>query len=751
VTDVPDHGRTKEASRESESFSLSALNSLSAHVAILDESGAVVFVNKAWREFAVANGADSNVAEGANYLDVCDSATGAEAEQAAAFAEGLRSVLSGRQEEFALEYPCHSPTEQRWFVGRVTRFLAGGPPRAVVAHENVTKRKRAEEELRLRDRAIAASSNGIVITDPNRLDHPIIYVNLAFERMTGYAAEEVLGRNCRFLQGADCEQPALEELRAALGEAHECRVVLRNYKKDGTMFWNELSVSPVRSEGGEPVNFVGIQEDITQRVEAEEELRQSEERFRSLVRYASDIVTVLGPDGTVRYESSSIERILGYSPEELVGKDAFGYVHPEDAERVRSVFAEALKNQGVSSLVEFRFRHADGSWRYLEAVGSNLLADPGVRGLVVNSRDVTERKQADRERARLLAREQAARAEAEAAQARLRDILDNLTEGVLVTDPQGRVIFANPAARAMLYSTNGDAPEELPDPWEDFHLPEAVARCARDNESIEARVRYEESYLRVRLECLVNTQRDDVLVVMQDLSEGHRLEANQQRFLANAAHQLRTPTMAIIGAAELLATGEDENPTTRPRLLNHIFSEGRRMRRLSDALLRLSRVGWDLREPDLELMDLEPAAQRAAELMEPLMESAGLRVSVEGEGACVLADPEWLQEILLVLLSNAIKHSNRGGDIRLRASGNTVTVEDEGAGISEVDLPHVFERFYRGKGSSEGFGLGLPICRELTERMGGNISIRSREGIGTIARIELPEADPDAQRSDCRG
>ena len=202
--------------------------------------------------------------------------------------------------------------------------------------------------------------------------------------------------------------------------------------------------------------------------------------------------------------------------------------------------------------------------------------------------------------------------------------------------------------------------------------------------------------------------------------------------------------MAIMGAAELLATGEDENPATRRRLLNHIFSEGRRMRRLSDALLRLSRVGWDLREPEVEVVDLGVAAQQAAELMEPLVESDWLRVSAEGEGACVLADSEWLQEVLLVLLSNSIKHSSRGGDIRLRARGNTVTIEDEGAGISAVDLPYVFERFYRGKSSYQGFGLGLPICRELTERMGGSISIRSREGLGTTATVELPEADPDA-------
>jgi len=492
-------------------------------------------------------------------------------------------------------------------------------------------------------------------------------------------------------------------------------------------------------------------ENITERKLAEEALRRSEERFRSLVRNVSDIITVLEADGTIRYESPSIERVLRYEPEELIGTSAFDYVHPEDAERVQSVFAKALKNQGVSPHLEFRFRHQDGSWRYLEAVGNNLLADPSVRGMVINSRDITERKQAERERTQLLIREQAARAEAETAQERLKVILDNLSEGVLVADLRGQVLFANPASCAMLGITSGETLEELPDPWEDFHLPGAVVRCARTRESIEARVRYGESYLWVKLECLLNNQRADVLVVMQDLSEGHRLQANQQRFLANAAHQLRTPTMAIMGAAELLATGEDANPAIRGRLLNHISSEGRRMQRLSDALLRLSRVGWDLREPNLEVVNLMTAGQQAAELMEPLAESAGLRLSIEGEEAYVRADPEWLQEVALVLLSNAIKHSSRGGYIRLRVKGSAIAVEDEGAGISAVDLPHVFERFYRGKGSSEGFGLGLPICRELTERMGGNISIRSREGIGTTVEVELPEADPDAKDTDSRG
>ena len=463
------------------------------------------------------------------------------------------------------------------------------------------ERQRVEEKLRLRDRAIAASNNGIVITDPSLPDNPLIYVNESFLRTTGYRADEVVGHNCRFLQGQDKHQPELDKLREALQESRDCRVMLRNYKKDGTLFWNELNISPVYDETGRVINHVGVQNDITERKQAEEALRESE--------------------------------------------------------------------------------------------------------------------------------------------AALNTILNNLAEGVLAVDAHGYMVFSNPAARDMLGITGEGFLEKLPDLWEDFRLPKAVSHCAQNGESIEARVSCGEGHLRVRLEPLSKDERRDVLVVIQDLSEGDRLEANQQRFLANAAHELKTPIMSILGAAELLATGEDANPVTRGRLLDHVCSESRRMQRLSDALLRLSRVGWDLREPNLQVVNLRAAGQHAARVMEPLVESAGLGLSIEGEGARVHADPEWLNEVLLVLLSNAIKHSSRGGDIRLHTRPGTMIVEDEGVGISLADLPHIFERFYRGKGQSEGFGLGLSICRELTERMGGSISIRSREGVGTACQVELPEVD----------
>jgi signal transduction histidine kinase len=339
---------------------------------------------------------------------------------------------------------------------------------------------------------------------------------------------------------------------------------------------------------------------------------------------------------------------------------------------------------------------------------------------------------AEREREQLLAQERAAHNHLEA-------ILDNLGEGVLVIGPGESVLFANTSARAMLGMTDGYTSAELPDPCEDFSLRDAVDRCSRTGEVIEARARCGTSVLQIRLDRLAGPRANEVLVVLQDLSEGHRLETNQQRFLSNAAHQLKTPLTVILGAAELLASGGAEDSALRERLLDHILSESQRMERLSDVLLRLAHVGWGEREPRIEPLNLRDASGYAAELVEPLAESAGLGVAVEGDAAYVRADSEWLQEILLVLLSNSIQHSARGGFLRLIVSGPAVTVEDMGVGIIPEDLPHVFERFYQGRGSSDGFGIGLSICKELTESMGGTISIRSQEGVGTAITVRLPE------------
>ena len=328
-------------------------------------------------------------------------------------------------------------------------------------------------------------------------------------------------------------------------------------------------------------------------------------------------------------------------------------------------------------------------------------------------------------------------------------ILENLGEGVLATNLEGKVMFANPMARRLLGMkpervSDVWQPQELPDPWEDFDLPDAVARCAKEHECGEARVRGGQTFFQINLEHMpaFDEHRGGVLIVVRDLSETRRLEANQQRFLANAAHELKTPITAILGAAELLLTEKDDNPRVRERFLTHIRSEAERMQRLSETLLQLAQTGWDRRDPEIGEVDLVEVASRVAQRMRPLADSSSLDLSVEGAGGRVRADEEWLEQALLVLVSNALKHSEKGGRVRLRAERTRIAVEDEGAGISEEDVPYLFERFYRGS-DSEGFGLGLPICKELVERMGGEIRLESEEGKGTTIEIRLPEVSDD--------
>ncbi len=138
------------------------------------------------------------------------------------------------------------------------------------------ERKQASESLRLLEAAVSASVDGITICDPNQPDDPLIYVSPGFEGMTGYSRQEVLGKNCRFLQRGDHDQPGLDKIRHAMKTGEKCRVILRNYHKDGTLFWNELTIYPLHDSSGHLTHFVGVQHDITSHKQAEKDLRRRE-------------------------------------------------------------------------------------------------------------------------------------------------------------------------------------------------------------------------------------------------------------------------------------------------------------------------------------------------------------------------------------------------------------------------------------------------------------------------------------------
>ncbi len=284
------------------------LDSLSAHIAILDESGEITTTNAAWRAFAEANGADPEaVLEGANYLRVCDRAAGAAAEDAAAFAQGIRAVLSGRLEEFEMEYPCHSPTERRWFVGRVTRFSAAGPPRAVVAHENTTARRLAEEALRDQkvqlETILGQAADAIAVCDDKG---EFTFANDAARRIaladpvgtTLEDAREVWGEAYH----PDGHPVSPEEWaipRALRGET-TVGMETRMVRPDGGHYDVLVSAAPLRNADGEIVGAVAGLLDATERKRAEEdrdrlrtreiEVSAQREERRRIARDMHDVV-----------------------------------------------------------------------------------------------------------------------------------------------------------------------------------------------------------------------------------------------------------------------------------------------------------------------------------------------------------------------------------------------------------------------------------------------------------------------------
>lgn len=281
---------------------------------------------------------------------------------------------------------------------KIPIFDETGKPKYLLGiAEDITQRKESEATLYLLQRAIEASSNGIVITDASKPGNPIIYCNQAFEKITGYSLEETLGKNCRFLQGNDTSQEAVSEIRQGLQEQKEVRVIVKNYRRDGTHFWNDLTISPVRDSDGKLTNFVGVQSDITQQKEATDALKQSEERYRLLAENATDLISRHNPEGVYLYASPASLNLLGYSPEELIGKSVYDFWHPEDLELLTKQNHKPIFICEHINPKSYRARRQDGSYIWLETT-YHTICDPSqteILELVAVSRDITERKQVE--------------------------------------------------------------------------------------------------------------------------------------------------------------------------------------------------------------------------------------------------------------------------------------------------------------------------------------------------------------------
>lgn len=383
----------------------------------------------------------------------------------------------------------------------------------------------------------------------------------------------------------------------------------------------------------------------------------------------------------------------------------------------------------VAALLTARLRRINAAAAAIEQGDFDVVIRPGFRDELGELSDSVDRMRLRlKESFSLLASERD----------RLHLLLERLREGVLTVGPDLRVEYANAAARQMLGLDEDAAGAALPDPWPGVKLRAlAGALFEAGADVVEARAAPDpdHSYSVAGIPAL---EARVAVIVVTDVSERDRRERAQREFVANAAHELRTPLAVISGAVEMLQAGAKDEPPERDRFLKHIATESSRLGRLARAMLLLARA-----ESRAETIRLEPLPLR------PLLEQAAARVAAQPgvtvEVECppelaAEAQAELAEQIVANLADNAAKVTEQGRIVlRGRAlEGNRVAieVEDTGPGIDAARREAVFERFY-----GEGFGLGLAIVRQAVRVLGGRVELDSEPGAGTIVRVLLPRAE----------
>jgi PAS domain S-box-containing protein len=380
LQDVSELVAAREASERLSRRLVETLENINDAFYLLDPSWRFAFVN---REASRLLGRDVAELLGRRGSEAFPEAAGSRIERIFLYA-----VKQGKAVDFT-EY--YRPLG-RWFSGRAHPSREG----VAVYFRDVTEERSNEQQLRLLESAVSRLNDIVLITEADPIDEPgprIVYVNDAFEKITGYRRDEVMGRSPRFLQGPASDRVALDRLRRALRAREPVRTELLNYSKNGVPFWSEIDIVPIANASGWYTHWVSVQRDITERHAAEQALRESEERLRLVAATSKDVIWDWDAETGEIWWNEGLRRHFGYEPEDFGSRteDWMARVHPEDRMRVRDTLDVALRDGEGHWRAEYRFLRADGEYaRVLDEGGVLRDGDGAPRRMLGTMTDVTE-------------------------------------------------------------------------------------------------------------------------------------------------------------------------------------------------------------------------------------------------------------------------------------------------------------------------------------------------------------------------
>ncbi len=534
----------------------------------------------------------------------------------------------------------------------------------------------------------------------------------------------------------------------------------------GDELWLEYQFSPVQT--GDATEFVLVTiVDITERKEMLDGVVQKERRFHSLVKESSDIITILHADGSIHFASDSVEKIMGFRPTDVEGKVFFDFVHKKDVDSFKNEFFKSVETPGYHFIVEAQFSHKNNYWIYLEVAGTNLLHDPNVQGVVLNSRDITDRKQIESVLERINRQRQM--------------ILESTGDGIYGLDIQGRISFINPSGARIL---NVDEEETIGRLESDVirHLSCDGGEYTEEDSPVSvtlkdgAPMRSHNAYFKrmdgvvFPVEFIVNpiveeskiigavVSFNDITLRKQTEQELLRVTAEAENanraksdFLANMSHEIRTPLNSIVGFIELLKRTSLDS--TQHDYLDTIVDSSSNLLGIINDILDFSKI--EKGKLELEAVEFDPIErfENAVEMFSAGTGEKNIDYNVfidPSLPARLRGDALRINQVLINLIGNAVKFTPEGGSIRVRIINSGIynnryqiyfVVSDNGIGIPVDKQRDIFKAFTQADNSVTrkfgGTGLGLAISYNIIRQYGGDLNIDSISGKGSTFYFDL--------------